>query len=408
MLIINGREFIMSGISTPRGFEALGINAGIKNDDLDMALIYSEVEANIAAVFTKNKIQGSPVKYCMSLLERGETARAIIINSKNANACNGEQGNSDAKRMASFTAEGLGVLDSSVYVCSTGVIGVSLPMDKVETGIKSITREIFECEDCGAIAAKAIMTTDTRPKEFTTTVAIDGKCITIGGMAKGSGMIEPNMATMLAYITTDANVDKAALQCCIESVTEKTFNRISIDGDQSCNDSFFIMSNGLAGNKELTPQHKDWQCFVDAIYETALYLAKELVRDGEGVTKFVEVVVKGAESNADAKLVTRAVGNSLLVKTSWFGNDPNWGRIIDAVGYSGAELIEEKIDIFYDLVECVKGGMVVDGKLAELETIMKQDEFIITIDLNLSDGEYNLYTCDCSYEYVKINAEYTT
>jgi glutamate N-acetyltransferase/amino-acid N-acetyltransferase len=405
---MNGREFTMSGISTPRGFGALGINAGIKNDALDMALIYSEVEASIAAVFTTNKIKGAPVKYCMSLLERGETARAIIINSKNANACNGEQGNSDAKRMAEFTAECLRVPDTSVYVCSTGVIGVPLPMDKVERGIKSITREIFECEDCGAIAAKAIMTTDTRPKEFTKTVVIDGKRVKIGAMVKGVGMIEPNMATMLAYITTDANVDRAALQDCIEDVTAKTFNRISVDGDQSCNDSFFIMANGLAGNKELNLQHKDWQIFVDAIHETALYLAKELVRDGEGVTKFVEIVVKGAESNADAGLVARAIGNSLLVKTSWFGNDPNWGRIIDAAGYSGAELVEEKVDIFYGSIECVKGGMVVAGKLAELEAIMRQDEFVITIDLNISDGEYNLYTCDCSYEYVKINAEYTT
>jgi glutamate N-acetyltransferase/amino-acid N-acetyltransferase len=252
------------------------------------------------------------------------------------------------------------------------------------------------------------MTTDTRSKEFSTEIVIDGKAVKIGAMAKGVGMIEPNMATMLAYITTDANVAKDALDACIKDVTSKTFNRITVDGDQSCNDSFFIMANGLAGNELLTQNHKEWSVFYDAIHETALYLAKELVRDGEGVTKFVEVIVNGAESDNDAKLVARAIGNSLLVKTSWFGNDPNWGRIIDAAGYSGAELVEEKVDIFYDSTECVKDGMVVPGKLEELEAIMKQSEFVITVNLNIGKGCYNLYTCDCSYEYVKINAEYTT
>jgi len=398
----------MSGITTPKGFHATGINAGIKNNTLDMALIYSDVDAEIAAVFTKNKIKGAPVKFCIKQLNGGNKARAIIINSKNANACNGVQGLKDAEAMAAKTASALRVENNSVYVCSTGVIGVPLPMNKISEGIKKICSEIADIEDGGAIAARAIMTTDTRPKEFSTEIVVDGKVVKIGAMAKGVGMIEPNMATMLAYITTDANVAKDALDACIKDVTSNTFNRITVDGDQSCNDSFFIMANGLAGNDLLTQEHKEWCVFRDAICETALYLAKELVRDGEGVTKFVEVIVNGAESDDDADLVARAIGNSLLVKTSWFGNDPNWGRIIDAAGYSGAELVEEKVDIFYDSTQCVKAGMVVQGKLEDLEKIMRQDEFIITVNLNIGEGCYNLYTCDCSYEYVKINAEYTT
>jgi glutamate N-acetyltransferase / amino-acid N-acetyltransferase len=398
----------MSGITTPKGFHATGINAGIKNDTLDMALIYSDVDAEIAAVFTTNKIKGAPVKFCINQLKNGNKARAIIINSKNANACNGVQGTKDAEAMAADTASALGIENNSVYVCSTGVIGVPLPMNKVSEGIKKICAEIVCVEDAGVMAARAIMTTDTLPKEFSKQIIIDGKVVKIGAMAKGVGMIEPNMATMLAYITTDAKVSKKALDACIKDVTSKTFNRITVDGDQSCNDSFFIMANGLAGNNLLTDNHKEWNVFRDAIFETALYLAKELVRDGEGVTKFVEVVVNGAENDDDAKLVARAIGNSLLVKTSWFGNDPNWGRIIDAAGYSGAELFEEKVDIFYDSTQCVKAGMVVKGKLEELEKIMRQNEFVITVDLNIGEGRYNLYTCDCSYEYVKINAEYTT
>jgi len=398
----------MSGITIPKGFHATGINAGIKNDTLDMALICSDVDAEIAAVFTTNKIKGAPVKFCIEQLDSGNKARAIIINSKNANACNGVQGLKDAKTMAFETASALGIANNSVYVCSTGVIGVSLPMNKVSDGIKRICSEIACVEDAGAIAARAIMTTDTRPKEFSKEIVIDGKVVKIGAMAKGVGMIEPNMATMLAYITTDANVAKDALDACIKDVTSNTFNRITVDGDQSCNDSFFIMANGLAGNYLLTQEHKEWYVFRDAICETALYLAKELVRDGEGVTKFVEVIVNGAESDDDANLVARAIGNSLLVKTSWFGNDPNWGRIIDAAGYSGAELVEEKVDIFYNSTQCVKAGMVVQGKLEELEAIMRQEEFVITVNLHIAEGCYNLYTCDCSYEYVKINAEYTT
>lgn len=396
-----------NGITAPAGFYAKGINAGIKNNSLDMALIYSDIDAEIAGVFTTNKIKGAPVKYCIELMKAGGRARAIIINSKNANACNGEQGVVDAKHMGLETARCLGVPEDSVYVCSTGVIGVPLPMEKVLSGIHKITSDIM-LDSNGVVAAEAIMTTDTKPKTYETSVVVDGKTVTIGAMAKGVGMIEPNMATMLAYITTDARVCKDALQKCIENVTARTFNRISVDGDQSCNDSFFIMANGKAENQSLTPEHPDWQVFEDAVFETALHLAKELVKDGEGATKFVEVVVKGAASDVDARLVARAIGNSLLVKTSWFGNDPNWGRIIDAAGYSGAELLEDRVDIFYDSTICVRGGMVVPGKLLELESIMRNEEFVITVDLNIGDGSYNLYTCDCSYEYVKINAEYTT
>lgn len=395
-----------SGITVPKGFSASAVKAKIKHDKLDLALIVSEKPASAAGMFTLNKIQAAPVKLCRDVIA-SQSAQAIVINSGNANACTGRKGMDDAARMAEVTAECLGFSEDSILVCSTGTIGVPMPMDKIENGIRAAAAELSD--EGGDIAARAIMTTDTVSKQVSAEISIDGCVVKIGGMAKGSGMIEPNMATMLGFLTTDADVDPSSLQDCLSGAVRKSFNRISVDGDQSTNDTVLFLANGMAGNSRLSGSHKDWKVFTEAVDRLTLELAHMIVTDGEGATKFVTVTVKGAVSNGDALAACRAVSNSLLVKTSWFGCDPNWGRIIDAVGYSGAEVNENLVDIWYDDLCAVKDGCVASGTaVKELQKILAGKKFSIVIDLKLGKGRDTVYTCDCSYEYVRINAEYTT
>lgn len=393
-------------VTSPQGYRAAGIIAGIKKPRPDMALVVSDTTAAVAGTFTTNKIQGNTVKLCKRLL-KGRKARAIIVNSGNANACNGPQGLADAVKMGALAAAGLKVPQSQVFVCSTGTIGLPMPMDRVEAGIKLAVVSLSR--DGGAAAARAIMTTDTVEKQFAVELMVDRKVVRIAGMAKGAGMIEPNMATMLSFITTDAAVAPAALQKCLSAAVKQSFNRITVDGDQSCNDTVLLMANGSAGNKALNEKHPAWNNFCAAVNEVTRQLATKIVRDGEGATKFVTVNVAGAASDADAALAARSVANSLLVKTAWFGGDPNWGRVIDAVGYSGAAVKEEKVDISFDSKPIVRKGRRAPGvELAELEAVFKQKEFTIDIDLHLGKGRDTVYTCDCSYDYVKINSEYMT
>jgi glutamate N-acetyltransferase/amino-acid N-acetyltransferase len=371
-----------------------------------MAMVVSDKPAVIAGTFTRNKIQGAHVKLCRDRLI-ARKAQAIVVNSGCANACVGSQGMHDAVKMAKIAGSSLHIDEKLVFVCSTGTIGVPLPMDKIEKGIIEAARSLSV--NGGDLAAKAIMTTDTVDKQVAVECTINEVPVRIGGMAKGAGMIEPNMATMLAFITTDAVVEPKALQTCLSDAVAESFNRISVDGDQSCNDTVLFMANGFAGNKVLNSKHPEWLVFCDAVNTVTKELALKLVHDGEGATKFVTVVVCGAMSNTQARMAARAIANSLLVKTSWFGGDPNWGRIIDAVGYSGAEVIEDQVSINFDELKAVKNGRKSpDISIKDLEKVIAKKSFKVEVNLNLGKGSDTVYTCDCSDEYVKINAEYMT
>ena len=396
---------IDGGITAASGFLASGVSAGIKAKRPDMALLQSTQEAAVGGVFTTNKVQGSHVKLCRNHLVSG-TTKAVIMNAGNANACNGDQGDEDAVKMAELTGEGLGVKTEDVLVCSTGTIGIPMPMDKIASGILATVEQLSETG--GDAAAGAIMTTDTVDKQYAVELEIDGKVVKVGGMAKGAGMIEPNMATMLAFITTDALVDAESLQDCLSSAVTKSFNRISVDGDQSCNDTVLLIANGVAGNSILNEDHPEWGIFCSAVDKVSKELAMMIVKDGEGATKFVTVIVEGACTIDDAKCAARTVANSLLVKTSWYGGDPNWGRVIDAVGYSGAEMVPQYVTISYDDVLAVEKGQSAGRPIKDLEAVLAKDSFSIVIDLNIGDETDTVYTCDCSEAYVRINSEYMT
>ena len=397
---------IDGAVTAARGFKAAAVSAGIRYSRDDMALIVSERPAAVAGTFTTNRVCAAPVKVCQEHLKRRQ-ARAIVINAGCANACTGKPGMKNARTMAQWTAEALAVPATTVFPCSTGTIGLQLPMDKIEAGIKLAAGAL--AYGTGPRAAKAIMTTDTVDKQVALEFQIDGVPVRIGGMAKGAGMIQPNMATMLCFITTDAAVEPKALQACLSAAVAESFNRITVDGDMSTNDTVLLMANGAAGNKTLNPRHRQWKTFVAAVNTVTRELALKIVKDGEGATKFVTITVKGAATVADARKAARAVANSLLVKTSWFGGDPNWGRVIDAVGYSGARVKEERVNIAYDGISAVRGGMKAPNfALKDLERVLKQKSFVIDIDLHLGKGKDTVYTCDCSFDYVKINSEYMT
>ena len=401
-------KVILEGSCTsPLGFQAAAMAAGIKKAGEDMALIYSEKKAVSAGVFTTNKVAAAPVHLDKKHLAN-HTAQAVIVNSGNANACNGQRGMEDASLMARLTAEGLKISEDDVLVCSTGVIGLELPMDKVTAGIKQITGELSA--DKGLAAAKAIMTTDTFAKHLAVEFELGGKKATIGGIAKGSGMIQPNMATMLAFLTTDAAVDSAALHSCLVKAVNKSFNLVTVDGDTSTNDTLLIMANGLAGNAAVALGSPEEKIFQEALDKICIALAKMMAKDGEGATKLVEVQVKGALTEADAKKTAMAIANSNLVKTAIFGEDANWGRVIAAVGYSGAEVDPDKIEIVF-ASEAGRETMALNGQnIAFSEEnasrILAEKELIIMVDLHLGQAEVTAWTCDFSYDYVKINGSY--
>ncbi len=386
----------------PKKFQAAGIAAGIKKQDvLDMALLYSELPAVVAGTFTTNKIKAATVKLCMERVGGVKTGRAVIINSGNANACTGTQGIRDAAEMTRKTAEELGITEDQVYVCSTGRIGVLLPMPCIERGITLAAKNLSA--ESGAVAARAIMTTDTRPKTVTETLLVDGCEIRMTAMAKGAGMIEPNMATMLAFLLTDAAVDKKALQAALRQSVAKSFNRISVDGDMSTNDTVLCFANGAAGNKTLKPGHAQWEAFCGMLDRITHVLAMMIIGDGEGAKKVVTITVKGAASDADAERAARAIANSMLVKTSWVLRDANWGRVMDALGYSGADVQEASVDVFYNDLPAVLGGVAAETPANALQDIVGSSAFSITVNLHLGIGAATVYSCDCTEEYVKIN-----
>jgi len=398
---------IDGGITAVPGIQATGIHAGIKKAELkDLALIVTDAPAAAAGVFTKNSVTAAPVLVCRQHLNN-PIAQAIIINSGNANACTGELGMSNAQRMASTTAEQLGIDENLVLVSSTGVIGQQLPMDKIEKGIQ-IAANALSTEG-GADAAEAIMTTDTHPKSAAVEIEIDDKAVRIGGIAKGSGMIAPNMATMLSYLTTDVNINSETLQSALNRVVDNTYNLLTVDTDRSTNDTVIILATGGAENTEIVEaKGTHYEAFCEGLQFVCTELVKMLARDGEGATKLVEVVVKHAKNRSDAEKAARAVAESPLVKTAVFANDANWGRIMMAIGKSGAEFDPYQVDVQLGDYLLVKNGMDAGYDEDKATQLFDNDPVRITIDLRAGDTEITMWTCDYSYDYIRINADYRT
>lgn len=396
---------INGAITAPRGFLAAGVRCGIKKQGSDLALVYSEKPAVCAALFTTNVVKAAPVIVSMERAKSGK-AQAIVANSGNANACTGQRGIKDAVRMSEITADALRISLDDVLVCSTGVIGHFLPMDKIEKGIREAALDISV--NGGPDAARAIMTTDTRPKMIAYEFEIGGVPVRIGGIAKGSGMICPNVATMFAFITTDAAIDAATLRDCLVSASARTFNSLTVDGDGSTNDTVIVLANGAAGNRLISSDGDDLQIFQSALDRVAEDLAREIARDGEGATKLVEIVVQNSRSYADAKAAAMTIANSPLVKTAIFGQDPNWGRVLAAAGRSGVTFDPDKVDLYFGDVKIMQNGAPLNVPTEEARKPMLGDELIITLDLKVGEASARVFTCDLSYDYVKINAEYHT
>lgn len=394
------------GVTFAKGFTAAGVKAGIKKSgNLDVAVIYTKTQAVVAGTFTQNKVAAAPVYVSKEVVATG-TAHAIVANAGCANACTGQQGLDDAHKMAQIAADELGVNANDVIVGSTGVIGVNLPMDKLEAGIKDAVANLSA--DGSDNAGRAIITTDTHSKSVTCEFELSGKTVRMGAIAKGSGMIRPNMATMLCYITTDIAIDQALLQKAVSSCVEKSFNMISVDGDMSTNDMVIVLANGEANNAKITEENADYQIFFDKLMMLCTELAKQIAADGEGASKFLTINVKGAKSFADAKTVGMAIANSPLVKTAFFGEDPNWGRVICAVGYSGADMVPEKTVVKFGGITIFANGTGATYDEKALAHVMKQKDIVIDIELNMGQEDATIWSCDLSYEYVKINGEYHT
>ena len=402
-------KIVKGGVCSAKGFRAAGVAAEIKYKGRnDVALIVADAPCSAAAMFTTNKVAAAPVVYDREVI-RGGCVQAILANSGCANACTGEQGMKDARLSALVTAGELGIDPRCVLVASTGVIGRPLPMDRLLAGMRLAKAALGRTAEHGLAAEKAVMTTDTKPKQACATVTVGGRNVVVGGMVKGSGMIEPNMATMLGFITTDADVSSSMLRRALFRAVSKSFNKLVVDGDESTNDSVFVMASGQAGNARIVRAGADFDTFCEALEAVCVSLAKQMAADGEGATKFVTVTVKGAKTQRDADRAARAVAKSPLAKTSWFGKDPNWGRVLAAVGYSGADVVAEKAEVFYGREWAFKRGTVADtAQLKKLEKVMDGSELTVKVDLHLGDFESTIYTCDFSLDYVHINADYTT
>lgn len=395
---------IEGGVTAARGFRAGAISCGIKNPEatrLDLMLLTSDFPTVTDAVFTTNKVRAACVRVSQQHIKEGDI-RAIIANSGNANACTGPQGIQDAKAMCKATAEALGIRMRQVQVCSTGIIGMNMPIQRITPRIGELAQVLSP--EGSDDASRAIMTSDTRPKSYSIEVPCGDGSFRIGGIAKGAGMICPNMATMLCFITTDAKIAPDELKRAMRFAVDQSFNCITIDGDTSTNDTVIVMSNGQAECPSIKKGSEEAKIFRCALHKVMLELAKMIVGDGERVTKFVEIRVRNARTHADAKKAAEAVAKSMLVKCSWHGSDPNWGRVIHAVGYSGARLREELIDIYFGGLIACKGGLTSNTPVTELEKVVKEPRFSVTIDLNQGTANHIVYTSDLSEEYVDFNA----
>ncbi|MFC7439995.1 bifunctional glutamate N-acetyltransferase/amino-acid acetyltransferase ArgJ [Laceyella putida] len=392
-------------ITSPKGFKAAGIHAGIKRKRLDLGAIVCEVDASAAAVYTVNAFQAAPIKVTQDSLGVAGKLRGVVVNSGNANACTGQQGVMDAYAMRAKLAEQLGCPAHLVAVASTGVIGVMMPMEKVTQGIEELMPTLKERDTS---FAEAILTTDTCTKQVEVTLEIEGKPVTIAGVAKGSGMIKPNMATMLAFVTTDAVIESEILQSLLWKTTDETFNMITVDGDTSTNDMVLVMASGKAAHAPLDMQHAEWAKFQQAFQYVCRELAKMIARDGEGATRLVEVVVEGADHEQEAQKIAKAVVGSSLVKTAVFGADPNWGRILCAVGYGAPSLRPESIDVYLGQVKVVEGSVPLPFDEEKAQVELKQEKVVIRLHLNRGHATATAWGCDLTYEYVRINASYRT
>ncbi len=403
---------IDGGVTAPKGFKAAGARAGIRQGktNKDMAMIYSERKAAVAGTFTRNVVKAAPVLWDMQVCREG-TAQAVVVNSGIANACTGDEGYENVVETAGLVEKYLGVEKNHVLVASTGVIGFTLPMDAISKGVGMLKDMLKDTRQSATDAAEAIMTTDTHKKEYAVKISIDGVEVTIGAMCKGSGMIHPNMGTMLGFITTDADIDNKLLGKALKEIIEDTFNMVSVDGDTSTNDTVVVMANGMAGNKKICDESDEgYQLFREALLNVNTHLAKEIASDGEGATRLFEVKVQGASDKSTARLVAKSIVTSNLTKCAIYGKDANWGRILCAMGYSGASFDPYRVDI---TISSEKGKLklVENGKATdfdeELATLILSPGVVTAIaDMKSGDGEATAWGCDLTYDYVKINADY--
>ena len=399
------------GVTAAKGFLAASCAAGIKYQGRqDMAMIYSELPCKSAGTFKTNVVKAAPVKWDRKQVESGEAAQAVVVNAGIANACTGEEGMEYCRRTAAAAGAALGIAPGAVLVASTGVIGKQLPMDRIEAGVKMLAKDLGSGLDKGEAASRAIMTTDTKNKQVAVQVELGGALVTVGGMCKGSGMIHPNMCTMLSFVTTDAAISKELLVEALREDIKDTYNMISVDGDTSTNDTVLLLANGMAGNKEIADKDEDYQRFCQALHVVNETLAKKMAGDGEGCTALFEVTVKGAESKAQAVTLAKSVITSNLTKAAIFGHDANWGRILCAMGYSGAEFDPEKVDLFFESaagkLQIIENGVALDYSEEEATKILSESEVTAVADIKMGDFTATAWGCDLTFDYVKINADY--
>jgi len=404
-------KIIKGGVTAAEGFQAAAAAAGIKYQGRsDMAMVYSEKPCKAAGTFTTNVVKAAPVKWDQEIVYHQPKAQAIVCNSGIANACTGEEGLGCCKETAEAAAEILGIPAESVLVASTGVIGMQLPIQKLTDGVKAMAPVLSGSLEAGNLAAKAIMTTDTVEKEAAVQVEIGGKTVTVGGMCKGSGMIHPNMCTMLGFVTTDVNISKELLLEALRQDVQDTYNMVSVDGDTSTNDTVLLLANGMAGNPEITEKNKDYQTFREALNYVNTTLAKKIAGDGEGATALFEVKVIGAKSKEQAVALSKSVVTSSLTKAAIYGHDANWGRILCAMGYSGADFDPEKVDLYFESragkIKIIENGVSTGYSEEEASRILSEDEVTAIADIKMGDCTATAWGCDLTYDYVKINADY--
>lgn len=404
-------EIIKGGVTAAKGFQAASAAAGIKYQNrTDMALIYSKKPCKTAGTFTTNVVKAAPVKWDKEVVDSGVKSQAVIVNSGIANACTGEEGYGYCEETAKAAGKALGVEAEGVLIGSTGVIGMQLPIDKLKEGVLKLAANKNGSAENGTLAAKAIMTTDTFQKEIAVTIQVGDKTVTIGGMAKGSGMIHPNMCTMLSFITTDAVISKKALQKALSEDVEDTYNMISVDGDTSTNDTVLLLANGMAKNEKIKYGTEEYEKFVDALHIVNEYLAKKIAGDGEGATALFEVKVTGASTKKQAKTLAKSIVCSNLTKTAIAGHDANWGRILCAMGYSGAQFDPEKVDLFFEStagrIQIIENGTAVDYSEEKATEILSQPEVTATADIKEGTESAAAWGCDLTHGYIDINADY--
>lgn len=402
---------IEGGVTAAKGFEAAGVQAQIKYQERkDMALLYSKSPCAAAGVFTSNVVKAAPVLWDKAVVAGGGPVHAVVMNAGIANACTGKQGENDCRETASTAAEELGLLKEAVLVASTGVIGMQLPMDRIKAGIVQLAKEKQEGLAAGQMAAEAIMTTDTVSKQAAVEVTIGGKTVTVGGMCKGSGMIHPNMCTMLAFVTTDVDISRELLQEALKEDVQDTFNMVSVDGDTSTNDTLLVLANGVAGNPKITEKNEDYRLFAEALHQVNEMLAKKIAGDGEGATALFETRVIHAASKEEARKLAKSVICSSLTKAAIYGHDANWGRILCALGYSGVSFLPDKVELFFESaagrIAIYRDGVAADYSENKATQILSEPEVRVIVDMKAGSFEATAWGCDLTYDYVKINADY--